>query len=179
MPKQTLISFDRTLARVIAARPDRIALYNYAHLPQLFKPQRRINEADLPSPDTRLKLLGLAIKRLTEAGYVYIGMDHFAKPDDSLAVAQRQGRLHRNFQGYSTGAECDLLALGVSAIGRIGPTYSQNFRALADYYASLDRDSLPIMRGIELTADDLAAAAVIQTLMCHLRCRRSRSRSPI
>ncbi|MEK7834658.1 MAG: oxygen-independent coproporphyrinogen III oxidase, partial [Pseudomonadota bacterium] len=133
LPKQTLISFDRTLARVIEASPDRVALYNYAHLPHLFKPQRRIHEADLPAPDTRLKLLGLAIKRLTDAGYVYIGMDHFAKADDSLAVAQRQGRLHRNFQGYSTHADCDLLALGVSAIGSIGPTYSQNFRNLDQY----------------------------------------------
>ena len=167
LPKQTLISFDRTLARVIEASPDRVALYNYAHLPHLFKPQRRIHEADLPAPDTRLKLLGLAIKRLTDAGYVYIGMDHFAKADDSLAVAQRQGRLHRNFQGYSTHADCDLLALGVSAIGSIGPTYSQNFRNLDQYYECLDRNILPVMRGIELTADDLLRRAVIHTLMCH------------
>ena len=167
LPKQTLVSFDRTLARVIEASPDRIALYNYAHLPHLFKPQRRINEADLPAPDTRLKLLGLAIKRLTDAGYVYIGMDHFAKADDSLAVAQRQGRLHRNFQGYSTHADCDLLALGVSAIGGIGPTYSQNYRGLDEYYECLGRNILPIMRGIELTADDLLRRAVIHTLMCH------------
>ena len=166
LPKQTLISFDRTLARVIEASPDRVALYNYAHLPHLFKPQRRIHEADLPAPDTRLKLLGLAIKRLTDAGYVYIGMDHFAKADDSLAVAQRQGRLHRNFQGYSTHADCDLLALGVSAIGSIGPTYSQNFRNLDQYYECLDRNILPVMRGIELTADDLLRRAVIHTLMC-------------
>ncbi len=167
LPKQNLITFNRTLARVVAVRPDRVAIYNYAHLPTRFKSQRQINEADLPSPETRLKLLALSAQRLTEAGYVYIGMDHFALPEDSLAVAQRQGRLHRNFQGYSTHAECDLVALGVSAIGSIGPTYSQNHRALEDYYDSLERDELPIMRGMELTADDLLRRAVIQTLMCH------------
>lgn len=167
LPRQTLITFNRTLARVIAAAPDRIAIYNYAHLPTRFKPQRRISEADLPSPETKLKLLALAAQRLIETGYVYIGMDHFAKPDDALAVAQRQGRLHRNFQGYSTHPDCDLVALGVSAIGNIGPTYSQNFRDLDDYYDSLDRGVLPIMRGIELTADDLLRRAVIQSLMCH------------
>lgn len=167
LPKQSLITFNRTLARVAAVRPDRVAVYNYAHLPTRFKSQRQINEADLPSPETRLKLLALSAQRLTEAGYVYIGMDHFALPEDSLAVAQRQGRLHRNFQGYSTHAECDLVALGVSSIGCIGPTYSQNHRSLEDYYDSLDRNELPVMRGIELTADDLLRRAVIQTLMCH------------
>jgi oxygen-independent coproporphyrinogen-3 oxidase len=167
LPKQTLMSFNVTLARVLAARPDRIALYNYAHLPTLFKPQRRINEADLPTPETKLKLLGHAIKRLGAAGYVYIGMDHFALPDDALTVAQRQGRLHRNFQGYSTSPEGDLIGLGVSAIGAIGPTYSQNHRTLEDYYDFIDDGKLPIMRGIELSADDLVRRAVIQALMCH------------
>ncbi len=167
LPRQNLLTFNRTLARVIEAQPDRLAIYNYAHLPTRFKPQRRINEKELPSPETKLKLLALAAKRLTEAGYVYIGMDHFAKPEDALAVAQRQGRLHRNFQGYSTQPECDLVALGVSAIGSIGPTYSQNFRALGEYYDSIDRGVLPIMRGVELTADDLVRRAVIQALMCH------------
>ncbi|HSQ04970.1 MAG TPA: coproporphyrinogen III oxidase, partial [Burkholderiales bacterium] len=114
-----------------------------------------------------LKLLGLATQRLAEAGYVYIGMDHFAKPNDALAVAQRQGRLHRNFQGYSTHAECDLVPLGVTSIGAIGPTYMQNQRDLDDYYDCLDRGVLPIMRGLELTADDLLRRAVIQALMCH------------
>jgi oxygen-independent coproporphyrinogen-3 oxidase len=109
----------------------------------------------------------LAIKRMTDAGYIYIGMDHFAKLDDELTQAQRQGRLHRNFQGYSTYADCDLVALGVSAIGKIGPTYSQNFRTLEEYYDCLNRGLLPIMRGIELTADDLVRRAVIQALMCH------------
>jgi oxygen-independent coproporphyrinogen-3 oxidase len=167
LPKQTLVSFERTLERVIAADPDRIAVYNYAHIPTLFKPQRRIRESDLPASDVRLKLLALAIRWLTAAGYHYIGMDHFAKAEDSLAVAQRQGRLHRNFQGYSTHADCDLLALGVSAIGNVGPTYSQNFRVLQDYYDALDRNMLPIMRGLELSADDLLRRAVIGALMCH------------
>jgi oxygen-independent coproporphyrinogen-3 oxidase len=167
LPKQNLISFNHTLARVVSSQPDRIAIYNYAHLPTRFKPQRRIKEAELPSPEIKLKLLALAAKRLTEAGYVYIGMDHFAKPRDALATAQRQGRLHRNFQGYSTQPDCDLVGLGVSAIGCVGPTYSQNYRALDDYYASLDRGALPIMRGLELSADDLVRRAVIQALMCH------------
>lgn len=167
LPRQNLMSFNRTLARIIAAQPDRIAIYNYAHLPSRFKPQRRIKEAELPPPEVKLKLLGLAAQRLSEAGYVYIGMDHFAKPGDTLAVAQRQGRLHRNFQGYSTQPDCDLVGLGVSAIGSIGPTYSQNYRALDEYYASLDRGELPIMRGLELKADDLLRRAVIQALMCH------------
>ena len=166
LPLQNLMSFNRTLATVIGARPDRIAIYNYAHLPSRFTPQRRINESELPSPDTKLKLLGLAVQRLTDAGYVYIGMDHFALPDDALAVAQRQGRLHRNFQGYSTHADCDLAAFGVSAIGAMGPTYFQNHRGLDKYYDSLDRGELPIARGIELTADDLVRRAVIQALMC-------------
>ena len=167
LPKQTLMTFNMTLARVLATRPHRIALYNYAHLPQLFKSQRRIPDADLPSPETRLKLLGLAVKRLTAAGYVYIGMDHFSLPEDGLAVAQRQGRLHRNFQGYSAGGDTDLVGLGVSSIGSVGPTYCQNHRALQVYYECLDRGQLPIMRGIELSADDLVRRHVIQSLMCH------------
>ena len=167
LPKQTMTSFDATLSRLLQVRPDRIALYNYAHLPALFKPQRRINEAELPAPETKLKLLARAVQCLDDAGYVYIGMDHFALPDDALAVAQRQGRLHRNFQGYSTSPEGDLVGLGISAIGAIGPTYSQNHRTLEDYYDCIDAGKLPIMRGIELTADDLARRSVIQALMCH------------
>jgi oxygen-independent coproporphyrinogen-3 oxidase len=166
LPKQNVIGFNRTLERVIEAAPDRVALYNYAHLPAVFKPQRRIAEADLPTPDAKLQLLSLAIRRLTGAGYVYIGMDHFAKPDDDLAVAQRQGRLHRNFQGYSTYADTDLLGFGISAIGQVGPTYSQNVKTLDEYYDRLDHGTLPVMRGIELTADDLVRRAVIQCLMC-------------
>jgi oxygen-independent coproporphyrinogen-3 oxidase len=169
LPRQTLLSFNRTLGRVISASPDRIAVYNYAHLPTRFKPQRRIADAELPTPDVKLKLLGLAAQRLGEAGYVYIGMDHFAKPDDSLAIAQRHGHLHRNFQGYSTHAECDLIGLGVSAIGAIGPTYSQNHRHLETYYDAIDRGQLPVARGLELSADDLLRRAVIQSLSCQFK----------
>ena len=167
LPKQNVISFNRTLQQVIDLAPDRISLYSYAHLPATFKPQRRIDAALLPNPDGKLQILQLAIRRLTEAGYVYIGMDHFARPDDELAVAQRQGRLHRNFQGYSTQSECDLLAFGLSAIASIGPIYSQNHKIIDDYYDALDRDELPVMRGIELSADDVLRRAIIQALMCH------------
>lgn len=167
LPRQTLEGFGVTLDKVIAANPDRLSIYNYAHMPTIFKPQRRIHEEDLPAPQIKLDILDMAVNKLTHAGYVYIGMDHFAKPEDELAVAQRQGRLHRNFQGYSTHSDCDLVALGLSAIGKIGPTYSQNYRELEDYYAALDKDVLPIMRGMELDADDLVRRAIIQALMCH------------
>jgi len=167
LPKQNITQFNRTLDRAIELDPDRIALYGYAHLPHVFKPQRRIAEADLPSGEARLDMMMLAIRRFTEAGYVYIGMDHFAKPEDELAVAQRQGRLHRNFQGYSTHAECDLVALGVTAIGNVGPSYVQNRRSLEEYYAHLDAGVLPVLRGIELSADDLLRRSLIQSLMCH------------
>ena len=169
LPKQSLDSFNRTLDRVIELSPDRIALYSYAHLPTVFKPQRRIMPADLPSAEAKLQILTLAIGRLTRAGYAYIGMDHFARPDDELAIAQRQGRLQRNFQGYSTYPESDLIGLGVSAIGRIGPTYYQNQKRLDDYYATLDDGRLPVVRGLELSTDDLVRRAVIQALACHFR----------
>jgi oxygen-independent coproporphyrinogen-3 oxidase len=167
LPKQTLEGFGVTLDKVIAANPDRLSIYNYAHMPTLFKPQRRIHDEDLPSGQLKLDILSMAVSKLTGAGYVYIGMDHFAKPEDELAVAQCQSRLHRNFQGYSTHSDCDLIALGVSAIGKIGPTYSQNYRDLESYYDALERDQLPIMRGMELNADDLVRRAIIQDLMCH------------
>ena len=138
LPLQNLASVCRTLDTVLEILPDRISLYNYAHLPGLFMPQRRIDEAQLPPPDEKLEILQTAIARLTGAGYVYIGMDHFARPDDELAVAQRQGRLHRNFQGYSTRAECDLMAFGVSAISKIGPPYAQNVKTLDEYCAALE-----------------------------------------
>ncbi len=169
LPHQSLDSFNRTLDAVLALDADRIALYNYAHLPQVFKTQRRIRETDLPSPETKLQILTLAIGRLTRAGYLYIGMDHFAKPEDELAVAQRQGRLHRNFQGYSTQPDSDMLGFGISAIGRVGPTYYQNLKSLDEYYGALDDDRLPVWRGIELTQDDLVRRAVIQALSCHFR----------
>lgn len=169
LPKQNVIGFNRTLEKVIQASPERIALYNYAHLPTVFKPQRRIAQADMPTANAKLQLLSLAIRRLGDAGYAYIGMDHFAKPGDDLAVAQRQGRLHRNFQGYSTYADCDLIGLGISAIGQVGPTYSQNVKTLDEYYDRLDQGALPVMRGIELTADDLVRRAIVQCLMCHFQ----------
>jgi oxygen-independent coproporphyrinogen-3 oxidase len=166
LPKQTLATMEATLAKVVAADPDRIAVYHYAHLPHLFKPQRRILDADLPDSDTKLKMLQLCIDRLGAAGYVYIGMDHFAKPDDDLAVAQRQGRLHRNFQGYSTHADADLVSCGVSAISAVGATYSQNVKTLDAYYEALDRNELPVARGVRLSMDDVLRRGVIQRLMC-------------
>jgi oxygen-independent coproporphyrinogen-3 oxidase len=169
LPRQSEQSFAATLDKVIDIAPERVALYSYAHLPAVFKPQRRIDAAELPSADEKLAILTLAIERLAGAGYAYIGMDHFARPDDELALAQRQGRLQRNFQGYSTHPEADLVGLGVSAIGRIGPTYSQNLKRLDDYTAALDAGRLPVWRGIELTRDDLVRRAVIQALMCHFR----------
>jgi oxygen-independent coproporphyrinogen-3 oxidase len=162
-----MATMEATLSKIIVANPDRIALYNYAHMPHLFKPQRRISDADLPSPADKLDMLALCISRLGAAGYVYIGMDHFAKPQDDLAVAQRQGRLHRNFQGYSTHAEMDLVACGVSAISAVNGTYSQNEKTLEAYYAGLDAGKLPIARGHRLDADDLLRRLVIQRLMCN------------
>ena len=169
LPRQTPEGFERTLDLVCSASPDRIALYSYAHLPTVFMPQRRIAEAQLPPPAVKLALLTRAIERLGAAGYVYIGMDHFAKPDDDLAVAQRQGRLTRNFQGYSSFGETDTIGLGVSAIGSVGPAYSQNHKELANYTASIAAGELPVMRGIEASPDDLVRRAVIQSLACHFR----------
>lgn len=166
LPKQDLESFSRTLDQVIALSPARIALYNYAHLPTRFKPQRRINEADLPSAEQRLQIFLMSLRRLLDAGYVYIGLDHFAKPDDSLALAMKDRSLHRNFQGYTTRADCDLIALGLSSIGKIGASYVQNSRSLDDYYAMLDQDVLPVEKGIHLSADDLLRREMIMTLMC-------------
>jgi oxygen-independent coproporphyrinogen-3 oxidase len=166
LPHQTQASVARTIEQVISMSPDRIALYNYAHLPTLFMPQRRINEADLPAPSVKLDILQHSVQQLTQAGYVFIGMDHFAKPEDDLSVALRHGLLQRNFQGYSTYADCDMLAFGVSAISKVGPCYSQNEKELEHYYAALDAGRLPVMRGLTLTADDLLRASIIQALMC-------------
>ena len=169
LPLQTPESFARTLAQVNRLRPDRIALYAYAHLPARFKPQRRIVAAELPSGADKLSMLSASLDAFREGGYVYVGMDHFALPDDALAVAKRQGRLHRNFQGYSTQPDCDLIALGVSAIGRIGATYSQNAKTLEEYYDTLDQGRLPIVRGLAVTRDDLLRRSVIMALMCQGR----------
>ncbi len=166
LPKQTPQSFARTLEQVNALRPDRIALYAYAHLPERFKPQRRIESADLPMGQDKLNMLSSAIDAFMGAGYVYVGMDHFALPDDSLAIAKRQGRLHRNFQGYSTQPDCDLIALGVSAIGKVGATYSQNVKTLEEYYDAIDAGQLPVQRGLALSRDDMVRRAVIMAVMC-------------
>jgi oxygen-independent coproporphyrinogen-3 oxidase len=167
LPKQTVFGFDHTLDRILALKADRIALYSYAHLPNMFKSQRQIKSEDLPSAEAKLQIMTHAIHKLTQAGYVFIGMDHFALPHDELAVAARHAGLHRNFQGYSTRADCDLIAFGISAISKVGATYSQNVRNLDEYYDRLDRIELPVLRGIELTADDLLRRAVIQSIMCH------------
>ena len=166
LPKQTPQSFARTLEQVNSLRPDRIALYAYAHLPERFKPQRRIESADLPIGQDKLNMLSGAIDAFMEGGYVYVGMDHFALPSDSLAVAKRQGRLHRNFQGYSTQPDCDLIALGVSAIGKVGATYSQNVKTLEEYYDAIDGGLLPVQRGLALSRDDMVRRAVIMAVMC-------------
>ncbi len=166
LPQQTPESFDRTLAQVNELRPDRIALYAYAHLPERFKPQRRIHAAELPSGGAKVSMLARSIQAFEEGGYVYVGMDHFALPNDALAVAKRQGRLHRNFQGYSTQPDCDLIALGVSAIGRVGSTYSQNAKTMDEYCDLLDQGHLPVVRGLALTRDDIIRRNVIMAIMC-------------
>jgi oxygen-independent coproporphyrinogen III oxidase len=169
LPLQTTASLAETVRTVCAWRPDRVALYAYAHLPERFKPQRRIHAADLPLGSERLSMLGAAMAGFVSRGYRYIGMDHFALPGDALAIAQEQGRLHRNFQGYSTQPDCDLIALGVSAIGRVGNTYSQNAKTLAEYHALIGHGRLPVQRGVELTADDVLRRDVIMALMCQGR----------
>ena len=166
LPMQSPESFDRTLAQINELRPDRIALYAYAHLPERFKPQRRINALELPSASAKVTMLSRSMAALMKAGYVYVGMDHFALPNDPLAVAKRQGRLHRNFQGYSTQPDCDLIGLGVSSIGRIGATYSQNAKTLEEYYDYLDQARFPVVRGLALSRDDIVRRAVIMALMC-------------
>ena len=166
LPKQTPESFDRTLAQVAELRPDRIALYAYAHLPERFKPQRRIIAIDLPGAPNKVAMLARSLAAFEAAGYDYIGMDHFALPNDALAVAKRQGRLHRNFQGYSTQPDCDLIGLGVSAIGKVGATYSQNAKSLEEYQDLLDQGHLPVVRGLAVSRDDLLRRAVIMALMC-------------
>lgn len=167
LPNQSVESFSRTLDTTIELNPDRIAVYNYAHLPEMFKPQRRINEDELPSAEEKLNILQLCIDKLQNAGYVYIGMDHFAKQTDSLVKAQQQGTLHRNFQGYSTNADCDIVAMGITAISRIGENYSQNVRTIDEYESRLQQNKIPVFRGIELEADDVLRREIINQLMCN------------
>jgi len=166
LPRQTLAGFAQTLETVLRERPDRLAVYGYAHLPHLFRAQRQIADADLPSPEQKLALLGLAVQRLTDAGYQYIGMDHFALPEEDLSRAQRAGQLHRNFMGYTTHADTDLVGLGASAISHIGTTYSQNPRELPAWEAALDAGRLPVWRGLQLDGDDVLRAELIGHLMC-------------
>ena len=167
LPKQTVAGFTRTLDIMTGARPDRIAIYGYAHMPHIFKPQTQIDAADLPTAATKLELLQLSIEKLEHAGYRYIGMDHFALPDDDLSRAQAAGSLHRNFMGYTTHADCDLIGLGVSAISHIGDSFSQNPRDLPSWEAAIDADALPVWRGLTLDFDDGVRADVIQQLMCN------------
>ncbi|NKN32219.1 oxygen-independent coproporphyrinogen III oxidase [Marichromatium bheemlicum] len=167
LPFQSVETFMNTLERVIAVDPQRLSIFNYAHLPSRFKPQRRIRDEDLPTAEVKLDILQATIQRLTDAGYVYIGMDHFARPDDELAIAQQAGTLYRNFQGYSTHADCDLIGIGVTSIGKIDNTYGQNQRELEAYYADIDAGRLPVFRGIELTRDDIIRRDVITRLICN------------
>ena len=167
LPKQTLKSVGETLAQVIDLSPDRLSLFNYAHMPHLFKSQELINSADLPSPMQKLELLQMAIERLQSAGYVYIGMDHFAKPNDSLVIAQQQGKLQRNFQGYSTHGGCDLLAFGVSAISAFDDVHIQNAKNLNDYQARIRDHQHARVRGLQLSREDLIRKDVINQLICH------------
>ena len=166
LPRQTLEGFGQTLDTVIEMRPNRLAVYGYAHMPAMFKAQGQINAEDLPTAEVKLQLLCLAIEKLTAAGYVYIGMDHFALPDDELALAQQRGSLHRNFMGYTTHADTDLVGMGVSAISHIGDSFSQNPRDLPSWQIALDEGRLPVFRGMRLSEDDVLRADLIQQLMC-------------
>lgn len=171
LPKQSLESFERTVDEIIRLSPDRIALYNYAHLPSRFKAQRMVKPEDLPSAETRLQIFLLSTRKLLEAGYIYIGLDHFAKPADELNRARQDKSLHRNFQGYTTRAECDLVGFGVSAIGKVGRSYSGNVRTVNAYYESLDQGRLPVERGYDLSTDDVMRREVIMILMCSMPLR--------
>ena len=166
LPKQSLESFNRTLDQVIELAPERIALYNYAHLPARFKAQRQIIEAELPTAEARLQIFLMSVRRLLDAGYIYIGLDHFSKPDDELNKARLDKTLHRNFQGYTTRADCDLIGFGVSAIGKVGHSYSQSVRTINAYYEHLDANRLPVEKGFSLSADDVLRRQVIMELMC-------------
>ena len=167
LPLQTVDSFSETLTQIIDINPDRISVFNYAHLPELFKPQRRINETELPSAAEKLDILKMSIENLTNAGYVYIGMDHFAKPDDELAIAQQQGLLYRNFQGYATHADCDLIGLGITSIGTVGRSFAQNVKTLDDYNERIDSGQLAVFRGVEIDDDDIIRRDAIMKLICH------------
>jgi oxygen-independent coproporphyrinogen-3 oxidase len=167
LPLQTVASFANTLDKIIAAAPDRFSIFNYAHMPARFKTQRQINDADMPSAEVKLDILQMVGQKLTSAGYVYIGMDHFAKPDDELAIAQREGKLYRNFQGYSTHSDCDLIGFGITSIGRVGDAYIQNVKELDEYDQLIKQNKLPVYKGVELDFDDKLRRAVITHTICH------------
>lgn len=167
LPHQTETGFMDTLDKVLEVEPDRFSIFNYAHMPSMFPTQKKMKEADMPSPDEKLAILHATTNRLLEAGYVYIGMDHFAKPDDELAIAQRNETLYRNFQGYSTHAECDLIGMGATSISLINNTYAQNYKSLNDYYQAIDAGHLAVFRGVELTEDDELRRDVITRLISH------------
>lgn len=169
LPFQTLESFTDTLDRIISMRPDRLSIFNYAHLPQRFMPQRRINDSDLPEAAEKLAIFGMAIQRLSAAGYHYVGMDHFALPDDELSSAQQQGKLHRNFQGYTTHGECDLIGLGVSSISQLGNMFAQNYTDLSQWQSAIDNDRLPTFKQRQANHDDNIRKHIIMGLLCHLK----------
>jgi len=167
LPLQTVESFDKTLDELIEISPDRVSVFNYAHLPERFKPQRRINEDELPPASAKLEIFKHCMEKLTNAGYVYIGMDHFAKPTDELTIAQKNGELYRNFQGYATHADCDLVGIGITSIGTIANSFAQNVRTMDEYYAKIDQGELAVFRGVEIDQDDLIRRETIMQLICH------------
>lgn len=164
LPFQTVTSFNETVDKVLDLEPDRLSVFNYAHLPEMFKTQRQINSDDLPSAENKLAILQQVTNKLIDAGYEYIGMDHFAKPTDELAIAQKEKKLYRNFQGYSTNSDCDLVAMGITSIGKIADSYSQNIKTIKEYTAILDSGRLPVYRGIALSQDDILRREVINQL---------------
>jgi len=167
LPLQTVESFDSTLDELIEISPDRVSVFNYAHLPERFKPQRRINEDELPPASVKLEIFKHCMEKLTNAGYVYIGMDHFAKPTDELTIAQKNGELYRNFQGYATHADCDLIGIGITSIGTIANSFAQNVRTMDEYYERIDKGELAVFRGVEIDNDDLIRREAIMQLICH------------
>ena len=174
LPHQTVASFDETIDSILAMQPDRLAVFNYAHLPQIIKHQKLIQNEWLPSPDIKLQLLKLSIEKLTSNGFIYIGMDHFARPEDELTVAMNNGTLYRNFQGYSTHAGINLLAVGITSISMLSDLYVQNYKTLNEYYDLLDDGEIPVMRGVELNDDDQLRREVITELMCNFRLKKEK-----
>lgn len=167
LPFQTIDSFNETVDKVLELEPDRLSVFNYAHLPEMFKTQRQIKSEDLPSPEDKLAILQQVTNKLIDAGYEFIGMDHFAKPTDELAIAQKNKKLYRNFQGYSTNSDCDLVALGITSIGKVADSYSQNIKTIKEYTEVIDTGKLPIYRGVTLSQDDILRREIINQLICH------------